>query len=53
MEDNNRRLKYEDRPRQALALSDKNGEVNLIGMITKQRANDSLILVYKDFQSRN
>ncbi|WP_423148119.1 hypothetical protein [Rubrolithibacter danxiaensis] len=50
MSDRNWNLKYEGRPRQALALADKRGEVSLIGMITKQRAKDSQISAYKDFQ---
>jgi hypothetical protein len=44
------KLKYENRPRPAVALSDKNGEVSLIGRITHQRASDSQIGAYKDFQ---
>lgn len=50
MSDQMYKLKYESRPRPAVALSDKNGEVSLIGMITHQRANESQISAYKDFQ---
>lgn len=50
MSDQMYKLKYENRPRPALALSDKKGEVSLIGRITHQRANESQIVAYKDFQ---
>jgi hypothetical protein len=50
MSDQMYKLKYENRPRPAVALSDKKGEVSLIGRITNQRANESQIVAYKDFQ---
>jgi len=50
MSDQAYKMKYNDRPRPAVALSDKRGEVSLVGLITHQRANESQILAYKDFQ---
>ena len=44
------KLKYESRPRPELALSDKRGEVSLTGRLTRQRANESQMAAYKDFQ---
>jgi hypothetical protein len=50
MSDQMYKLKYENRPRPAVALSDENGEVSLIGRLTHQRAAESQMLAYKDFQ---
>ena len=44
------KLKYESRLRPAVAVSDETGEVSLTGNITRQRASESQIAAYKDFQ---
>lgn len=44
------KLKYQNKPKSTLALSDKNGEINLIGDMTQQPASESQLTAYKDFQ---
>jgi hypothetical protein len=46
-------LKYRDMPRPVLALSDENGEVNLLGDLTKQPATEAQLASYKDFRKAN
>src|SRR4029078_326320 len=43
-------LKYQQRTRPVLVLSDEDGEVNLIGDITQQPASESQLASFKDFQ---
>lgn len=43
-------LKYHDMPRPVLALTDDNGEVNLIGDMTGQAATEEQLDAFKDFQ---
>jgi hypothetical protein len=43
-------LKYQNRPKPTLVLSDKNGEVNLIADMTNQPASESQLDSFKDFQ---
>ncbi len=43
-------LKYHDKPKPMLALSDENGEVNLIGDSTNQRASESQLASFKDYE---
>jgi len=50
MSDKDYKLKYENRPRPELVLSDKRGEVSLTGRLTRQRAAESQMAAYKDFQ---
>jgi hypothetical protein len=44
------RLKYHDMPRPILALTDDNGEINLIGDMTGQAATEEQLDAFKDFQ---
>jgi hypothetical protein len=46
-------LKYHTLPRPELALSDENGEVNLLVDLTQQPASESQIAAYKDFRISN
>jgi hypothetical protein len=46
-------LKYHNFPRPILALSDKDGEVNLLVDLTQQAAVDSQMTAYKDFRIKN
>ncbi|TRX34083.1 DcrB/PsbP domain-containing protein [Flavobacterium restrictum] len=43
-------LKYQNRPKPTLVLSDKNGEVNFIADMTNQPASESQLDSFKDFQ---
>lgn len=43
-------LKYQNRPKPILTLSDEDAEVNLIGNFTNQPAAESQIAAFKDFQ---
>ena len=43
-------LKYQQRTRPVLVLSDEDGEVNLIADITQQPASESQLASFKDFQ---
>ena len=46
-------LKYHDLPKPVLALSDENGEINLLGDLTKQPATEAQLASYKDFRKAN
>ncbi len=43
-------IKYQQRPRPIMALSDKDGEVNLIAIMTQQPATENQIASFKDYQ---
>ncbi|RTL58733.1 MAG: DUF1795 domain-containing protein [Sphingobacteriales bacterium] len=43
-------LKYQNRPRPVLVLSDNDGEVNLIADMTQQPARENQLVSFKDFQ---
>jgi hypothetical protein len=47
------KLKYRDLPRPVLALSDENGEINLLGDLTQQPASEAQLVSYKDFRKAN
>ena len=47
------KIKYHDLPRPEVALSDENGEINLLIDLTKQPATEDLITSYKDFRIAN
>ena len=43
-------IKYPTKPRSEMALSTKNGEVNLLGELTKQECPEDRLTAFKDFQ---